>query len=200
MIYSIRGKLILSEQNMAVVECGGIGYKCTVSMSTSAALGNIGSDVMIYTYLYVREDALDLFGFINRTELDCFKLLISVSGVGPKAAIAILSELSPEKLALSIAASDVKSITKAQGVGPKLAQRVILELKDKVSSGDIAKGVAQTSSNINISSDAASEAISALVVLGYSQTDAVTAISKLDSEMSSQDMIKGALKILTKQR
>ncbi|NLA76825.1 MAG: Holliday junction branch migration protein RuvA, partial [Clostridiales bacterium] len=132
MFYSITGNIICSDETGVAVECSGVGFRCMTTFNTLRRLGPVGSKVTLYTYLNVREDALELFGFYELQELDCFKLLISVSGVGPKAALAILSELTPDRLALCIASGDVKSVTRAQGVGPKIAQRVVLELKDKI--------------------------------------------------------------------
>lgn len=198
MFYSLTGNVIYSDLNSVAVECSGVGFKCFTTMNTLRKIGGNGDKVTLYTYLNVREDALDLFGFADTYELDFFKLLISVSGVGPKAALAILSELDPDKLALCIASGDSKAITKAQGVGPKLAQRVVLELRDKV------KGIAHEDNGVYdlaaaeaaTSSAAGSEAVSALMVLGYTQSEAATAVGKLDQSLSVEEMIKQALKLL----
>lgn len=195
MLYSLKGKLIYKEPTLAVVECGGVGFRCAVSMTTAAKLGEIGSEIMLYTHLNVREDAMDLFGFSDIEEQTCFKMLISVSGVGPKAALAILSELTPERFALCVAANDTKSITRAQGVGPKLAQRIVLELKDKVSNADITKGVTAGAA-VSAGGGKLSEAISALVVLGYQQADAAKAVGGLDESASVEELIKHGLKAL----
>ena len=125
MIYSLNGVLIDRNLSSVVIECGGVGYKCIVTDQTLRQLPEIGSKLFLYTYMNVREDAVDLFGFITKDEMEMFRLLISVNGVGPKAAIAILSEMQPDKLSFCIAAGDAKAITKAQGVGPKLAQRIV---------------------------------------------------------------------------
>ena len=132
MIDSLHGTLIHTEPGVAVVECGGIGFKCMISQNTQRTLPPNGEKVKIFTLLNVREDALDLFGFASRNECGCFKMLTSVTGVGPKAALSILSELSPEQVAMAAASGDSKALTRASGVGPKLAQRIVLELKDKV--------------------------------------------------------------------
>lgn len=199
MFYSITGNIICSDTNSVAVECGGVGFKCFTTINTLKKIGGNGSKVTLYTHLNVREDALDLFGFADSTELDFFKLLISVSGVGPKAALAILSELSPDRLALCIASGDNKAITKAQGVGPKIAQRIILELKDKV------KGMATEQENASYdlsaaeaasSSSAGAEAVSALVALGYAQSEAAVVIGKLDPSLTVEEMIKQAFKML----
>ena len=196
MIYSLNGKLTYSDPTTAVVECGGVGYGCRVTYNTLQRLPDIGQNVLLYTYLNVREDAVDLFGFFVKEELECFKLLITVNGVGPKAAIAILSELSPNSLRVAISQSDTKTITRAQGVGPKMAQRIVLELKDKVGvaiSDEDDNGVSVSSVS---SSDSKNEAVSALVALGYSQSEAQKAISNCDLTKDTEQIIKDALKYL----
>ena len=132
MIYSVSGTLVHLEPGVAVVECGGVGFKCLTSMNTQRKLPNIGGQVKLYTKLNVREDAMDLFGFATLAELSCFTMLTAVSGVGPRVGLAILSELAPEQVALAVASGDSKALTRASGVGAKLAQRIALELKDKV--------------------------------------------------------------------
>lgn len=196
MIYSLNGKLTFSDPTTAVVECGGVGYGCRVTYNTLQRLPDIGQNVLLYTYLNVREDAVDLFGFYEKEELECFKLLITVNGVGPKAAIAILSELSPNSLRVAISQSDTKTITRAQGVGPKMAQRIVLELKDKVGVAildDDDNGVSVSSGS---SSESKNEAVSALVALGYSQSEAQKAISNCDLTKDTEQIIKDALKYL----
>ena len=140
MIYSLDGTLTYFDQNFAVVSCGGVGFKCFTTLTTLQSLPGVGKPVQLYTYLSVREDALDLYGFTTAAELDCFKLLISVNGVGPKAALAILSELSADRLAVCIAGGDAKSLTRAPGIGKKIAERIVLELKDKMGVLDLGSG------------------------------------------------------------
>ena len=199
MIATLNGKLIIKELNYIVVECGGVGLKCFVTQNTHATVGNIGDHVFLHTYLSVREDSLDLYGFINKSELDVFKLITSVSGVGSKIGLAILSEFTSEKIMLFIASGDAKSLTAASGVGIKLAQRIILELKDKVgninvenASFDI-KVVGNTSANVS-----SKEAIEALVSLGYSQSEASLAVGRLDTNLDTNELIKQALKSLAR--
>lgn len=201
MFYSITGRVVHLDAQSVALETGGVAFQCNTTLSTLKTVGEKGSTATLYTYLNVREDALDLFGFATEQELECFKLLISVSGVGPKAALSILSELTPDKLALCLATGDSKSITRAQGIGPKLAQRVVLELKDKLAKGlelpadspEIqAAGIAAADGN-------ASEAVSALTMLGYSQSEAAMAVSKLDGAMPVEELIKQALKQLARQ-
>ena len=131
MIYNVKGTLTYTDPTFAVVDCGGVGFKCYVSMTTLKELPSIGNEVNLYTYMSVREDALDLFGFYDNDELEAFKLLISVSGIGPKAAIAILSELDPDRLAICIASGDAKLISSAKGIGLKTAQKLVVDLKGK---------------------------------------------------------------------
>ncbi len=199
MLYSLKGKLIHKEPYLAVIECGGVGFKCVTTTATLSKLGETGGETMLYTYLHVREDILDLFGFAELAELNCFKMLLTVSGVGPKVALSLLSDLSPERFALSVTANDTKALTQAQGVGPKLAQRIILELKDKLKNADMAAlGGEDTVTGAQMgTTGSAGEAISALVVLGYTQSDAVRAVKGLPQELSSSELIRQALKLLS---
>ncbi|MEG0692469.1 MAG: Holliday junction branch migration protein RuvA [Oscillospiraceae bacterium] len=197
MIYNITGVIAHIEPYHIVIECGGIGYSVRTSMTTLSKLASVGEKVKIYTYLHVREDALDLFGFAELNELNSFKMLISISGVGPKAAISILSDLTPEQFALCVATGDAKTLTKAQGIGLKTAQRIVLELKDKVSKAQVASGVVgETMHDVSAKTGNASEAISALEVLGYARSEATQVITSLDSNMSIEEMIKSGLKAL----
>ena len=132
MIYSVHGKLIAKEPAMAVVECGGVGYACRTTLHTLGQVGNLGETVLLYTAMSVREDAVELFGFSTQQELQCFQLLTSVSGVGPKAALSILSDLTPDQFLLTVASGDSKALTRAKGIGAKSAQRIVMELKDKI--------------------------------------------------------------------
>lgn len=196
MFYSVRGKLIHIEDGLAVVECAGVGFALKTTNNTLSKLPALQSEVMLYTHFMVREDAMELFGFYDMGELNCFKMMLTVSGVGPKAALAILSQLSPEKFALCVATGDVKSITRAPGVGPKLANRLILELKDKVQNEQIAKGVGMDDipAPAVLAGANLQEAISALVVLGYSQSEAASALGKLDPELPVEELIRQGLR------
>lgn len=201
MFYSITGEILFVDENSVAVDCNGVGFRCSVTFNTLKQLGPIGSKATLYTHLNVREDAMELFGFFDKQEMDCFKLLISVTGVGPKASLAILSQLKPEKLALCVATGDIKTITGAQGVGTKLAQRVILELKDKLKiglPGGIGSPEAQAA---GIASEAGpgGEAVSALVMLGYTQSEASVAVSRLENGLTTEQLIKQALKSLARQ-
>ena len=199
MFYSVTGKVVFSDLYSVAVECGGVAFKCLTSANSLRDIDKYKT-VTLFTHLNVREDALDLFGFSTEYELEWFKLLIGVTGVGPKAALAILSEQTPEKLALCISSGDVKAITKANGVGPKIAQRVILELKDKAKSAVSSIGGDTDAESVSAVGEMpnTSEAVAALTMLGYSKTEAAVAVSKIDSSLSVQDIIKQALKILSK--
>ena len=199
MIYSLNGKLIDSGIGFAVVECCGVGYKCTITAKTFAALPKINDNVFLYTYMSVREDAVDLFGFLTVEELNAFKLITSVNGVGSKVGIAILSEFSAEYLYTYIATGDYKSITAVSGVGPKLAQRIVLELKDKVgaipteinlSNGGSVNSTVLPQNNLK-------SAVAALVSLGFLQIEANRAVQGIDPSLTTEEIIKQALSKLS---
>lgn len=205
MFYYISGPLAHLEYGTAVIDAGGVGYRLTISGTTYDSMPpNRSVDtppmVRLYTYMAVREDGVELFGFSTQTELATFKLLISVSGVGPKAAMSILTLLTPEKFALAVCTDDKKTISKANGIGPKTAARVILELKDKLMKEN--PGVASAASpSLGIGSSSAqrtplSEAIDALLVLGYSRPEAMAALKDVDPTTDLESMIRLALKKL----
>ena len=200
MIYNVNGTLTYTEPTFAVVECGGVGFKCFVSMNTLKDLSSVGTRVNLFTYMSVREDAMDLFGFSTQAELQAFKLLITVSGVGPKAAIAILSVLSPDRLSIAVSSGDVKSIQAANGVGKKTAERVVLELKDKMvgvgsaSAASVVEGIQSVASSSN-----AQEAVEVLVSLGFNQSDAAMVVGAMDKSLSVDDMIRKGRKQLSSQ-
>lgn len=199
MIYSVRGRLAAVEPNLAVVECAGVGYGVRTSSVTVSRLPAIGEEALLYTYLHLSENAVELFGFFDQNELSCFKMLISVTRVGPKAALSILSNVTPERFALCVASGDAKTISKAPGIGLKTAQRIILELKDKMSKEQAASGFAAAAMPVVEDSSNAGEAIAALVVLGYAQSDAAAVITRLDPAMPVEDMIKAGLRALAMQ-
>ena len=200
MFYSITGNVVYYDAQSVAIDCNGVAFKCCATTNTLKNVAKKGERVTLFTYLNVKEDSLDLFGFYTQQELDCFKLLIDVNGVGPKVALAILSELTPERLAVCIASGDIKSITRANGVGPKVAQRVILELKDKLAKGlDLGNmGIEIEAASVATESSNTSEAVSALTMLGYSQSEAAVAVGKLDPSLSVEQLIKQALKQLSK--
>ena len=193
MYYYIKGTLIKKTENFVVVDCNDVGYMINTSLTSISALGAIGGEVTVYTYLVVREDAMELCGFASIEEKEMFLKLISVSGVGPKAAMSILSIGTPSQIAAAIITNDAKTITKAQGVGPKVAQRVILELKDKIDNSelDISPDV------VPVQEDGTrTEAINALIVLGYSPEMAAKAVAKTEQGLSVEEIIKKALILL----
>lgn len=198
MFYSLRGALVHTEPGLAVIECGGVGYKCFISRFTQGALPNLNEQAKLFTTLVVREDAMDLYGFHTASEQNCFKLLTNISGVGAKVAIAVLSELSPEQIALAAASGDSKSFARANGVGPKLAQRIVLELKDKVSSISVSGTATQAVSAAGVvsASKNAQEAVSALTVLGYSQSEAAAAVGRFDSALPVEELIRLSLRFM----
>ncbi|MCI6653402.1 MAG: Holliday junction branch migration protein RuvA [Ruminococcus sp.] len=196
MIYSVRGTLVHTEQNLAVVECGGVGYGCRTTLNTLRDV-KIGSEVTLYTYMSVREDAVELFGFSTQKELQTYKLLININGVGPKAGISILSILSPEQVAVAVSSGDWKTITQANGVGPKMAQRIVLELKDKFKSLESDDSLSPNGANTSVSGNIPA-AVQALAVLGFSAADVTPILTKLDPNMSVEQMIGATLKKLGK--
>ncbi len=196
MIYSLKGTLIHRMQGFVVIECGGVGYKCNTSLSTIRDLPQTGSEALLYTHMVVREDSVELFGFATTQELECFKMLTGVSGVGAKVGIAILSEFSPEKVAVCIGSNDAKTLTKAAGVGNKLAQRIVLELKDKMKKLDIkSKDISSSSKSAVAESDFVNirNAVEALGVLGYSSDDVMPILSAFDSSLSVEELIHKTL-------
>lgn len=199
MIYSLRGKITVIEPNLAVIECGGVGYACRTTAYTLSQL-KVGEEAFLLTYMNVREDAVELFGFCEGAELNCFKMLLSVNGVGPKAALSILSDLSPQGFALCVAGGDSKVLTRSPGIGKKIADRIILELKDKIAKQNEnipAESYAQLSQTNPVMGNNMSEAISALVVLGFSNQQAQKALSGLSPDMPVGDLVKEGLKKLS---
>lgn len=197
----LKGYLTQKGQNFAVIEVSGIGFKVYTSATTlqSISASEENSLVTFYTYLYIKEEIMDLYGFSSQEELNMFELLISVSGVGAKGAIAILSSLTPSKLAVSLVTNDVASIKKASGIGPKTAQRIILELKDKIKNEELIASPQEKSAEEAefIANDARSEAVSALMVLGYSKFEAERAVAKASPDLTdTEEIIKSALKAL----
>lgn len=196
MIYSLQGELVHWESGLAVVECGGVGYACRTTMNTLAKIRELDK-VKLYTYLHITDNAIDLFGFADIAELSSFKQLLSVSGVGPKIALSILSDITPSKLALCIVSDDSKTLTKSPGVGAKMAQRIVLELKDKVekeqkiSAVDLQSAAIPTGDNIT-------EAAKALQALAFTPAQCGMALAGADPTSSVEELIKYGLKNLAK--
>ena len=192
MIAYIKGTVEFKSGDYAVVECGGMGYKVNMPLSQLNIMPAVGSEVKVFTYMYIREDILDLYGFMTEDALHTFEMLISVNGVGPKAANAILSALEPASLAAAISGGDYKSIAQAQGIGPKTAQRIVLELKDKI--GKASVGMADVITPVK-ESNAVNEAISALVALGYSYNESKSALAGSEGT-TTEELVKYGLKML----
>lgn len=196
MIYSLCGTLIHAEPTFVVIECSGVGYKCLTTLNTQRLLPKIGERCTIYTHMLVRDDAIELCGFAGQEELNCFKLLMSISGVGARLALALLSELRPEQIAISVSSGDSKTLTRANGVGKKLAERIILELKDKLKL--ISTTSASTSSDFvptpQVTQGNIQKAVGALAVLGYTSDDVLPFMAGIDPDLSVEEIIKLTLK------
>ena len=202
MISYIRGTLAEKNEDSAVVEAHGVGYQIFVPVPVLSELPPLGESVKIYTYFSVREDGMNLFGFLSRQDLAMFKQLIGVNGIGPKSALGILSALRPDVLRMAVASGDAKTISRAPGVGPKTAQRIILDLKDKIRPEDVLAGGLEESlavpEEISGVGQAGKEAVEALTALGYSAAEAAGAVKKvkITEEMTAEDVLKGALRHL----
>lgn len=200
----IKGTLEEIGEDAVIVEAGGIGYNIRVSTTTADLLPGLGSEVKIYTYTLVREDAFALFGFLTRDDLEIFKRLITVSGIGPKGGLAILSVMSADALRFAVMAGDAKAIAKAPGVGAKTAERVILELRDKISIEDTLRGLSPADTAVGAADGGVGEnrirreAIEALVALGYSASDATAAVKKVTAgeDSTPESILKNALKYM----
>ena len=190
MIAFVKGHVDHIEENFAVIDTGSFGTKIFMTPASLSKL-SCGEEIKVYTFLRVAEDIFDLYGFLTREELDVFKMLITVNGAGPKAALSVLSALSPEALTIAIITDDHKAITRAQGVGPKLAQKIVLELKDKFKGREI--NINGGNEDVFVPLNSSNDAVEALVVLGYQRADAVRAVSGVEKGLSTEDTIKAAL-------
>ena len=202
MFYYLYGTLEINDAGICVIDCGGVGYKLTTSLITCELLREkLGQKVKLFTYLAVREDGVELFGFESNEERECFNKLITVSGVGPKAAMSILSIMTPDNFALAVCTEDTKAISKASGIGAKTAARIILELKDKLSiemgAANIAKSVSRGQVVMPMSGNL-TEATEALMVLGYDKNSVAGALSGLDPKTDVGELIRAALKKLSR--
>ena len=200
MISYIKGELVELTENAIVLDHDGMGFLIMMPASILSKLPAIGSELKVHTYLYVKEDALDLYGFLTKDDLKVFRLLITVSGIGPKGALAILSTMSPDDLRFAVLAGDSKTISKAPGIGSKTAQKLIIELKDKLKIEDVLDGGADGGYELqsDMGDTAAAEAVMALTALGYSSADATRAVRQVDggADMDSEALLKAALKKL----
>lgn len=197
MFYSLTGSVVYKDESSVALSCAGVAFRCFTTNNTLRKITEKSGTVTLFTHLNVREDALDLYGFYDTGELDAFKLLIGVSGVGPKAALSILSEFTADALALAVASGDAKTVTRAQGIGPKLAQRVVLELKDKLGAySGISQSVPFSTVNAAFEMSNAQSAVAALTELGYSQSEAALAVGRLDPSLDVSRLVKAALKSL----
>ena len=206
MISYIKGPLTAIEEDVIVVEAGGVGMGIHVPLSVLDRLPGIGREVTVYTYFHVREDAMSLYGFLNRQDREMFRQLIGVNGVGPKAALGILSTMTPDDLRMAIVTGDAKAISRAPGIGPKTAQRLILDLKDKVSMEEVLGNLALPSDGGASAAlgtigmgEAAKEAVQALVALGYSNMEANKAVKQVEvtETMTAEDVLKASLRYLS---
>ncbi|MFR4409273.1 MAG: Holliday junction branch migration protein RuvA [Lachnospira sp.] len=201
MISYIKGELTEVFEDTVVVETNGIGYNIRVPGSVLDRLPSVGSPVRIYTYLYVKEDAMNLFGFLSRDDLSVFKLLLNVSGIGPKGALAILSTIGPDDLRFAVLSEDVKTISSAPGIGAKTAKRLIIELKDKLKLAEVFETALANKEKASSENDvllARNEAVEALVALGYASAQAMKAVQQVENaeEKDSEQILKEALKKL----
>lgn len=198
MIYSLTGDILKKTAEVVVISCCGVGYAVHVPAGVLQQLPPVGQEATVYTELNVTENDVTLYGFASEAQRDCFQMLTAVSGVGPKAGLAILSVMSPEKVALAASADDAKAFTAANGVGPKLAKRIALELKDKVGRG-LAEGAGFAAEAAPAAaSSAAAQAVAALVALGYTASDAAAAVARIDDTLPVQQIIKIALRGLSR--
>ena len=202
MFYYVNGTVAHTAPFLAVIDCGGVGYACRTTNNTLARLKK-GEKAKLYTYLNVREDAMELYGFYSENELNCFQMLIGVSGVGPKAALSILSAATPESLAMSIITGDEKMLMQAPGIGKKIAQRIVLELRDKMSKEQLETASASSpvvAAAVGGGVNHTQEAVAALMVLGYTQAEALHAMEGLDAaNLEAEEIIRQCLKKLVKQ-
>ena len=195
MLYYLNGTIAATEENLAVVDCGGVGFACHTTTYTLSKL-KVGQQKMLYTYCNIREDAFDIYGFATKEEVSCFRSLLGVSGVGPKAALSILSALSPDRLTLAIMTGDEKLLATANGVGKKMAQRVILELKDKMGTLEQETGFEGFTAT-PVAAGKTTEASAALASLGYSQSEIAAAMRGIDVErLPVEEIVRLALRAM----
>lgn len=195
MIYSLTGVVLEKTPSEVVIECAGVGYLVSMPLSAAGSIPAVGSKTTVFTHFHITDKEVSLYGFADRESREMFQLLTTVSGVGPKAGLSILSALTPDRIVLAVSAGDFKAFTAASGVGPKLGQRLVLELKDKMKAKIASGGLTleETGGGIPASAGASTQAIAALVSLGYSQSEAAQAVAKVDQSQPVADMIRLAL-------
>lgn len=197
MIYCLNGVIISKRPDEMVISCSGVGFQVSIPTGVYSATGKEGGEVFLYTYLAVKEDAFELYGFLTEQDLQCFRMLIGVSGIGPRSGLSVLSLYTPEQIALAIAANDFKFFSACSGIGPKTAQRIVLELKDKVGSfgsrqAELAAGT------VSGASGGKQEALAALTSLGFSPSEAAVALSAMPNDLSVEELVTGSLKALAR--
>lgn len=199
MFYYLNGTVTIMDAGLAVVDCGGVGFACHTTNYTLSRL-QVGKETRLYTYCNVKEDAFDIYGFATREEQNCFELLLSVSGVGPRVALAILSTITPDQFTLAVMTQDAKTLSMAPGVGKKVAQRILLELKDKIAGEQLELNAATISDVAPMRGGKTAEATAALASLGYSQTEIGAALKGLDVEhMTVEELVRQALRAMVRQ-
>ena len=199
MFYYLNGTITILDTNLAVVDCGGVGYACHTTNYTIAKL-QIGKQARLFTYCNIKEEAFDIYGFYTREELSCFERLLGVGGVGPKAALAILSVVTPDQFTLAVMTQDAKTLTMAQGVGKKMAQRILLELKDKIAGAQLKLSGAQMETGSPVHGSKTAEATAALAALGYSQQEIALALKGVDVQtMSVEEIVRQTLRAMVMQ-
>ena len=199
MFYYLNGTVTILDAGLAVVDCGGVGFACHTTNYTLSRL-QVGKETRLYTYCNIKEDAFDIYGFATREEQNCFELLLSVSGVGPRVALAILSTVTPDQFTLAVMTQDAKTLSMAPGVGKKVAQRILLELKDKIAGEQLELNAATISDVAPMRGGKTAEATAALASLGYSQTEIGAALKGLDVEhMTVEELVRQALRAMVRQ-
>ncbi|MDE6005627.1 MAG: Holliday junction branch migration protein RuvA [Oscillospiraceae bacterium] len=199
MIYSLHGKILETAPNFVVIECGGVGYACRTTQTTLSVIGAVGEETTLYTHMAIHDTVIELFGFATKEELHCFQMLITVSGIGGKAGLAILSDLTPNRFALLVASGDSSALMKIKGIGKKSAERIILDLKDKLAKTNPVLQEMPAIANINNKADNFAEAMAGLLVLGYRQEEVMPILVKQDENLSAEELIKFALREMGRQ-
>lgn len=200
MIAGLHGILVETAPNLACIECAGVIYACRTTQVTLNMLGAIGNEVRVYTHMAIHENSIELFGFADQNELHCFQMLLTVSGIGGKAALAILSDLTADRFALLVASGDSTALTKIKGIGKKSAERIVLDLKDKLSKANPALQQMQTVPMQNSMGNQLSEALAAFAVLGYQQEEVLPILLRQDEHAPAEELIRLTLREIGRQK